>query len=44
VNTEGPPFHNVCAVHIAGLIGRGIGSEKGGRWYGRDDTLSCGDW
>ena len=33
--TEGPPLHDVCAVHIAGLIGRGVESEKGGRWYGR---------
>jgi inosine-uridine nucleoside N-ribohydrolase len=37
--TEGPPLHDVCAVHIAGLIGRGVGSEKGGRWYGR--TMHC---
>jgi len=33
--TEGPPLHDVCAVHIASLIGRGIGSEKNGMWYGR---------
>jgi inosine-uridine nucleoside N-ribohydrolase len=32
---EGPPLHDVCAVHIAGLIGRGVVSEKGGRWFGR---------
>ena len=37
--TEGPPLHDVCAVHIAGLIGRGFDSEKGGRWYGR--KLHC---
>jgi inosine-uridine nucleoside N-ribohydrolase len=33
--TAGPPLHDVCAVHIASLIGRGIQSEKGGRWYGK---------
>jgi inosine-uridine nucleoside N-ribohydrolase len=32
---EGPPLHDVCAVHIASLVGRGITSEKGGRWFGR---------
>jgi inosine-uridine nucleoside N-ribohydrolase len=32
---EGPPLHDVCAVHIAGLIGRGVMSEKGGRWFGK---------
>jgi inosine-uridine nucleoside N-ribohydrolase len=33
--TAGPPLHDVCAVHIASLIGRGVPSEKGGRWYGK---------
>jgi inosine-uridine nucleoside N-ribohydrolase len=33
--TEGPPLHDVCAVHVASLIGQGVGSEKGGRWYGK---------
>ena len=33
--TEGPPLHDACAVHIAALIGQGIESQKGGRWYGR---------
>jgi inosine-uridine nucleoside N-ribohydrolase len=33
--TAGPPLHDVCAVHIASLIGRGVQSEKGGRWYGK---------
>jgi len=33
--TEGPPLHDVCAVHIASLVARGVQSEKGGRWYGR---------
>jgi inosine-uridine nucleoside N-ribohydrolase len=32
---EGPPLHDVCAVHIASLIGRGVESEKEGRWYGK---------
>jgi len=31
----GPPLHDVCAVHIASLIGRGVKSAKNGRWYGR---------
>ena len=33
--TAGPPLHDVCAVHIASLVGQGIGSQKNGRWYGR---------
>lgn len=33
--TEGPPLHDVCAVHLASLIGREIYSEKNGKWYGR---------
>jgi inosine-uridine nucleoside N-ribohydrolase len=33
--TAGPPLHDVCAVHIAGLIGLGVESQKDGRWYGR---------
>jgi len=33
--TSGPPLHDVCAVHIASLIGRGVKSAKNGRWYGR---------
>lgn len=33
--TQGPPLHDVCAVHIARLIGQNVRSEKGGRWYGR---------
>jgi len=33
--TEGPPIHDVCAVHIASLVGRGIESKKDGRWYGK---------
>jgi len=33
--TAGPPLHDVCAVHIASLVGQGVGSQKGGRWYGR---------
>lgn len=33
--TAGPPLHDVCAVHIASLVGQGIGSQKDGRWYGR---------
>jgi inosine-uridine nucleoside N-ribohydrolase len=33
--TEGPPLHDVCAVHIAGLIGRSVESREGGRWYGK---------
>jgi inosine-uridine nucleoside N-ribohydrolase len=33
--TQGPPIHDVCAVHIAGLVGRGIESEKDGKWYGK---------
>jgi inosine-uridine nucleoside N-ribohydrolase len=33
--TAGPPLHDVCAVHIACLIGHGVESQKGGRWYGR---------
>src|SRR5579859_1826411 len=33
--TEGPPLHDVCAVHTASLIGRDVPSEKGGRWFGK---------
>jgi inosine-uridine nucleoside N-ribohydrolase len=33
--TKGPPLHDVCAVHIANLVGRGVESQKGGRWYGK---------
>lgn len=33
--TEGPPLHDVCAVHIASLISQEVQSQKGGRWYGR---------
>jgi inosine-uridine nucleoside N-ribohydrolase len=32
---DGPPLHDVCAVHIASLVGRGINSEAGGKWFGR---------
>ena len=30
--TAGPPLHDVCAVHIASLVGQGVVSQKGGRW------------
>ena len=33
--TAGPPLHDVCAVHIASLVGQEVGSQKDGRWYGR---------
>jgi inosine-uridine nucleoside N-ribohydrolase len=32
---DGPPIHDVCAVHIAALMGRGIESKESGRWYGK---------
>ena len=31
---DGPPVHDVCAVHIANLIGQGITASSEGRWNG----------
>jgi len=33
--TAGPPLHDVCAVHIASLVGQGVASQKDGRWFGQ---------
>jgi inosine-uridine nucleoside N-ribohydrolase len=38
-NPKGPftsqPLHDICAVHIASLIGRGFRGEENGSWQGR---------
>ena len=41
--TAGPPLHDVCAVHIASLVGHGDWKSKRWKMVWSKDALSCRD-